>query len=63
MASKVMGSIKGPYLWFPDSYGFCFANEHAEYRRTHYTRGYGMSILRDAQDSAGQGLPLIKLWS
>lgn len=60
MASKVMGSIKGWYLWFPDSYGLCFANKHAEYRGIHYTRGYGMS--RDAQDSAGQG-SLIKLQS
>lgn len=32
MTSKVMGSIKGPYLRFPDSYGLGFADERAEHR-------------------------------
>lgn len=32
MTSKVMGSIKGPYLKFADSYGLRFADEHAEHR-------------------------------
>lgn len=47
--NKVTGSIKGPYLWFPDSYRPHFTNECAEQRGIHYPQGCEMPILRDAR--------------
>lgn len=58
MTSKIMEGIKRPFLWFPDSYGLGFANEHAEHWKYTRTRSCGTPTLRHAQGPPHQTLAL-----